>query len=179
MAEIVKIQKKKGSQNQLLVRKSDLIAKFLQDEKMTNAEAAATFFVADTSPARWAKGEVEPTGTAASLLWTLGVLNEITRDWDRSEEMFVQRLEQNISEGLISVEALDSALKVYALLKGKLKNKKWISKVIIQHEHEKEREKLLGEIEALKRKLDEREQRQRKKLQAVDQEDDETDSDDE
>jgi hypothetical protein len=148
-------------------KKSDLIANFFEAEQISNAEAAATFFVAETSPARWAKGEVEPTGLAASILWTLGALKDITEDWDHSEEEFVQRLEQMISDGLVTVEALDSAMRVYSLLKKRLRNKKWISKVIIQHQHKREREKLLQEIESLKTKLDESKPQEMRDLQTL------------
>ncbi len=159
--------------------KPELIKGLFEDENMSNAEAATTFFVAETSPPRWSRGEVEPTGTAASLLWTLGVLNEITKDWDGSEERFVERLEQKISEGLITVEALSSSLKIYELLKKRLRPKKWISKVIIRDGHKKEQESLKQEIETLKRKLEDSKRQVRERLEEVDKEGGGPNSDDE
>jgi hypothetical protein len=148
--------------------RADLVRLFLEDEVLSNAEAAATFFVANPSPPRWSRGEVEPTGTAAAILWTLAVLNEITKDWDRSEEVFVEKLEQKISEGLITVEALDSALKIYALLKKRLRNKRFISKVIIRNESKQEQETLQQKIARLERELEESRRRERVKLEVVD-----------
>jgi hypothetical protein len=147
--------------------KPDLVRIFLEDEEMSNADAASTFFVANTSPPRWSHGEVEPTGTTAAILWTLAVLNEITKDWDRSEEVFVNRLEQKISEGLISVEALDSALKLNALLKKRLRNKRLISKVIIRLRSRQEQDTLQLKIERLEKELEEIKRKERMKLEVV------------
>ena len=82
----------------------------------------------------------------------------------------MERLEQKISDGLITVEALSSSLKIYELLKKRLRPKRWISKVIIRDRHKKEQESLKQEIETLKRKLEDSKRQVRERLEEVDKE---------
>ncbi len=113
-----------------------LIARFMQQEKLTPGKLAGILNVAETTVQRWLKGEAKPTGTAAAVLWTLIGIGGIA----------------------IGAAAVASGLGIYRLLNKKLGGKEQELENMIQAERaSKEKEKRLEEIRALREKLAEKE----------------------
>jgi DNA-binding transcriptional regulator YiaG len=66
-----KEQQMTNGKNEADINVPELIQKLLSDENMAPAQLATALNVSETTVHRWLKGESEPSGTAAAILWTL------------------------------------------------------------------------------------------------------------
>lgn len=113
-----------------------LIENFMSEERLTPGKLASILNVAETTVQRWLKGEARPTGTAAAVLWTLIGIGGLA----------------------IGAAAVSSGLGIYRLLKKRLADREEeIAKEVEAEKAKKEKAKRIREIEALRKKLAEKE----------------------
>ncbi len=145
-------------------RVPDLIRRFLREENMTPSQLASILNVAETTVHRWLKGEARPTGTAASILWTLIAVGGVYLGAGAPGILARAGLAAKVLRGTsMGVGALTSGLAIYRLLKKRIEREEVneeIDKALqaeIENLEAKERQQ--EKVEALKRKLAEEEQK--------------------
>jgi DNA-binding transcriptional regulator YiaG len=113
-----------------------LIENFMTEERLTPSALASILNVAETTVHRWLRGEARPTGTAAAVLWTVIGIGGLA----------------------IGAAAVSSGLGIYRLLKKRLAGREEeIAKKVEAEKAKKEKAKRLQEIDALRKKLAEKE----------------------
>jgi transcriptional regulator with XRE-family HTH domain len=142
----------------------ELIHSFLKEEGLTPTQLAATLNVAETTVHRWLKGEARPTGTAASILWTLIGLSGValgagTPGFIRGASL-AARLLRGASVG---AGALTSGVAIYRLLKKRIEKETLTEDLEKALEWEieilREKEKQAQKVESLRQKLEEEEEK--------------------
>ena len=135
----------------------EMIRRFLKEEDLTPRQLAAILNVAETTVHRWLKGEARPTGTAASILWTLIGLGGVALGAGAPGLLGSVSVAARILRGAsVGVGALASGVGIYQLLKKRLERREDLEKEIeALSEAERQREKIL----ALRAKLEEEEKR--------------------
>jgi len=114
----------------------EMITNFMNRENLTPGKLAEILNVAETTVQRWLKGQAKPTGTSAAILWTLIGIGGVA----------------------IGAAALASGLGIYRLLKKRLGGQEEeLERLIKTEKVEKEKEKRLQEVRALREKLAEKE----------------------
>jgi transcriptional regulator with XRE-family HTH domain len=135
----------------------EMIRRFLKEENLTPRQLAATLNVAETTVHRWLKGEAKPTGTAASILWTLIGLGGVALGAGAPGLLGSVTVAARILRGAsVGVGALASGVGIYQLLKKRLEKGEDLEKEIeALSEAERQREK----IGAMRAKLAEEERK--------------------
>ena len=135
----------------------EMIRRFLKEEDLTPRQLAAILNVAETTVQRWLKGEARPTGTAASILWTLIGLGGVALGAGAPGLLGSVSVAARILRGAsVGVGALASGVGIYQLLKKRLERREDLEKEIeALSEAERQREKIV----ALRAKLEEEEKR--------------------
>ncbi|MEJ2718771.1 MAG: helix-turn-helix domain-containing protein, partial [Deltaproteobacteria bacterium] len=122
----------------------EMIRRFLKEENLTPRQLADTLNVAETTVHRWLKGEARPTGTAASILWTLIGLGGVALGARATGLLGNVSLAARILKGAsVGVGALASGVGIYQLLKKRLEKEEDLEKEIeALSEAERQREKI-------------------------------------
>lgn len=144
----------------------DLIRKFLREENLTPGQLASVLNVAETTVHRWLKGEARPTGTAASILWTLIGLGGVALGAGAPGFMGSATLAARLLRGTsVGVGVLTSGVSIYRMLKRRIEQEDLDREV--EEELEKsiraieEKERQMQRVESLRERLAEEERKLR------------------
>ncbi len=143
-----------------------MIEEFMKEEDMTPGQLASLLNVAETTVHRWLRGEARPTGTAASILWTVIGLGGMALGaaGPAIGMLGTTSMAARIVRGAsVGAGALTSGVAIYRLLKKRLEREDVSEEVQRALESEikalEEKERQEGKVKALRERLAEEERK--------------------